>query len=358
MPSNESSIVELRSLNQEEFLPPISRWSSWGSVLLLATFGAVVALAGFIEYSPTIKASALAQPGGKIQLIQAETEGIIQQIAVLENQSVEAGSAIAFVDPAPLEGQRASISAQQIEVKQELERLNQYLNTINQQILSSLQSKLSGAAWKKLQPLSIDRAIVELTKSVPEVAQPLAQEQRTLLKQQWDLQKRQTQIQRQLDQVNAQMESAVIRAPIDGIITKLEIPSPGETIQPDQVAAHIVPGEAPLIFKALVKAEDISQVNVDAEVHMRISAYPFTDYGVLKGKVSQVSFSRANPDSQPNSSAQAYYEVIIAPDQPYLTKQNQQYMIYSGMEGRADIVVAPEPVLSMILRKARLTTGL
>lgn len=358
MQNNESSIVELRSLNQEDFLPPISRWSSWGSLLLLATFGGVVALAGVIEYSPAIRASALAQPGGKIQLIQADTEGIVQQVAVLENQPVEAGTAIAFIDPAPLEGQKARIETQQKEIKQELEQINQYLKTVNQQILSSLQAKLSSAAWKKLQPLAVDRAIVELTKSTPAVAQPLAQEQRTLLKQQWELQKRQTQIQQQLDQVNSQMDSAVIRAPIDGIITKLEVPSPGENIKPEQVAAHIVPGEAPLIFKAWVKAEDISQVNVDQEVHLRISAYPFTDYGVLKGKISQVSFSRANPDSEPTISGQAYYEVIIQPDEPFLTKQGKQYMIYSGMEGRADILVAPEPVLSLILRKARLTTGL
>lgn len=358
MQNHQSSIVELRSLNQEDFLPPISRWSSWGSFLLLATFGGVVALASVIEYSPTIRASALAQPGGKIQLIQAQTEGIVQQVAVLENQPVEAGTAIAYVDPAPLESQKASIEAQQQEVKLELEQVNQYLKTVNQQILSSLQAKLSAAAWKKLQPLAVDRAIVELTKSTPTVAQPLAQERRTLLKQQWELQKRQTQVQQQLDQVKSQMESAVIRAPIDGIITKLEVPSPGENIKPEQIAAHIVPGEAPLIFKAWVKAEDISQVNVDQAVHLRISAYPFTDYGVLKGKISQVSFSRANPDSQQTVSGQAYYEVIIEPDEPYLTKQGKQYMIYSGMEGRADILVAPEPVLTLILRKARLTTGL
>jgi HlyD family secretion protein len=356
MPSNESSIVELQSLNREDFLPPISRWSTWGSWLLLGTFASVIALAGFIEYSPKIRASALAQPGGRIQLVQADTEGIVQQVAVLENQTVEAGTAIAYVDPAPLESQKASIEAQQKEVQQELEQINQYLKTVNQQILSSLQGKLSSAAWKKLQPLSLDRAIVELTKSSPTVAQPLAQERRTLLKQQWELEKRTTQVQQQLEQVKAQMEGAVIRAPIDGIITKLEIPNPGETIKPEQVAAHIVPGEAPLMFKAWVKAEDISQVNVEQEVHIRISAYPFTDYGVLKGKVSQVSFGRATPDGNQTPSDQAYYEVIIEPDEPYLVKQKKQYMIYSGMEGRADILVASEPVLTLILRKARLIT--
>ncbi len=356
MPSNQSSIVELRSLNQEDFLPPISRWSSWGSWLLLSTFAGVVALAGFIEYSPKIRAVALAQPGGRIQLVQADTEGIVQQVAVLENQPVEAGTAIAYVDPAPLETQKTSIEAQQKEVQQELDRVNEYMLTVNQQILSSLQAKLSKTAWKKLHPLSVDRAIIELTKSSPTVAQPLAQERRTLLKQEWELQKQQNQVQQQLEQIKAQMDSAVIRAPIDGIITQLEVPSPGETIKPEQIAAHIVPGEAPLIFKAWVKAEDISQVNVDAEVHIRISAYPFTDYGVLKGKVSQVSFGRATPNAEQNQSDGAYYEVIIEPNEPYLTKQGKQYMIYSGMEGRADILLAPEPVLSLILRKARLMT--
>ena len=358
MQSNESPIVELQPLNQDDFLPPISRWSSWGSLLLLGTFGGALCLAGLVQYSPTVKASAIAQPGGRVQLIQAETVGIVEQVAVLENQPVEAGEAIAYIDSSLLEGQKQRLETQQQQIQQELDQVKQYVKTLEQQILTSLRSKRSASAWKKLQPLSIETAIIELTKSAPAVAQPLAQERRTLLKQQWDLEKQNTQLQQQLQQIEAQMERMVIRAPIDGIITRVEIPNTGEKVEPEQVAAHIVPSDSPLIFRAWVKAEEIAQVSMDQSVLIRVSAYPFTDYGTLKGTVSQISFSRATPNQADSSGDQAYYEVIIQPDQPFLEKHGQQFMIYSGMEGRADIIGSPETVLTLILRRARLIADL
>ncbi len=358
MPSNESPIVELQPLNRDDFLPPVSRWSSWGSWLLLGTFAGAMGLASFIQYTPTVKAPAVAQPGGRVQFIPTETEGVVEQVAVLENQPVEQGEAIAYIDSSLLESQKQGLEAQQKEVQQELNQVSQYVKTLDQQILTSLKSKRSASAWKKLQPLSMEQAVIELTKSAPTVAQPLAQERRTLLKQQWDLEKQKTQVQQQLQQIDAQMERMVIRAPIDGIITKVVVPNPGQKVEPDQVAAHIVPSDSPLIFKALVKAEDISQVRVDQPVLIRVSAYPFPDYGTLNGKVSQISFSRATLAEAEGSPDQAYYEVIIQPNQPYLVKHDQQFMIYSGMEGRADIVASPETVLTLILRRARLISDL
>jgi HlyD family secretion protein len=90
---------------------------------------------------------------------------------------------------------------------------------------------------------------------------------------------------------------------------------------------------------------------------MRITAYPYPDYGVLQGKVQAIAPDVTIPRDG-NTTGFSYYEVTIQPDQAFLTRDNRQYPIQAGMEVRADIVSRQETLLQFLLRKARLWTDL
>jgi HlyD family secretion protein len=98
---------------------------------------------------------------------------------------------------------------------------------------------------------------------------------------------------------------------------------------------------------------------------MRVSAYIYTDYGTLNGKVVSVGTDAITAQSEPQEGSNAnkseptstYFEVIIQPDKTYLIKNNRQYEISSGMEVQADIISREETILTFILRKARLFVG-
>jgi HlyD family secretion protein len=132
--------------------------------------------------------------------------------------------------------------------------------------------------------------------------------------------------------------------------------------------ADIAPSNSPLVVKARVAAQDISKVHlcreekvldcVAGKVQMRVSAYPYPDYGTLKGAVKAISPDAITPQSSDIGADAPYYEITIQPERPSLVRNDRSYPIQSGMEVTADIISREETVLTFILRKARLLTDL
>jgi multidrug efflux pump subunit AcrA (membrane-fusion protein) len=91
---------------------------------------------------------------------------------------------------------------------------------------------------------------------------------------------------------------------------------------------------------------------------LRVSAYPYPDYGTLAGAVRAITADAITPQSNAITSHTPYYEVTIQPEKLSLQKDNQSYFIEPGMEVTADIITKEETLLTFILRKARLITDL
>ena len=198
----------------------------------------------------------------------------------------------------------------------------------------------------------------------------LNREREELIRRQVEIQNQITSERKELKQLETELQKTIIRTPQAGTILKLELRNLGQVVRPGQAIAQIAPSNDNLVVKARVAAQDISKVKVckakkvsdcqEGKVRLRVSAYPYPDYGVLVGAVQSISADvRKSISSIPNSSkVTPYYEVTIKPEKPYLVKNQRQYPIQSGMEVTADIISREETVLSFILRKARLMTDL
>lgn len=149
---------------------------------------------------------------------------------------------------------------------------------------------------------------------------------------------------------------------------KLELRNPGQVVNVGQSIAQIAPSQAALTIKARVAAQDISSIQIcqrsavadckTGRVQLRISAYPYPDYGILRGAVRAISADTIVPQTQSPNAALPYYEVTIQPEKPYLVKGDRSYPLKPAMEVNADIVAQEETVLKFLLRKARLLTSL
>ncbi|MBW4511300.1 MAG: HlyD family secretion protein [Scytonematopsis contorta HA4267-MV1] len=186
--------------------------------------------------------------------------------------------------------------------------------------------------------------------------------------------------QQELRQIMIDIQKSIIRAPEAGIILRLELRNPSQVVRPGQAIAQIAPEGAPLLVKARIAAEDISKVKVckldkiaecsEGRVQMRISAYPYPDYGILEGAVravtadaialgqSQSQLSRGIVTRNNGNNSVTFYEVTIQPEKLQLDKNGVQYPIKAGMEVSADIIAKHETLLAFILRKARLLTDM
>ncbi|BAZ01252.1 secretion protein HlyD [Tolypothrix tenuis PCC 7101] len=196
----------------------------------------------------------------------------------------------------------------------------------------------------------------------------LKKEQAELIRRQVEIQNQINSDQKELTQVSTELQKTVIRTSEAGTILKLEIRNTGQVVRAGDAIAQISPNQAPLVVKARVAAADISKVRLckttqvtqctQGKVIMRVSAYPYPDYGTLNGAVRGITADAITPQTNSNVAAVPYYEVTIEPDKLELIKGNQSYTIQPGMEVTADIIAQEETVLTFMLRKARLLTDL
>jgi multidrug efflux pump subunit AcrA (membrane-fusion protein) len=153
------------------------------------------------------------------------------------------------------------------------------------------------------------------------------------------------------------LKKAIIRAPADGTILELNIRNPGQSVGPNNSIARIAPKNAELVIKSRVTAQDIGRVEVGQKVNLRVSAFPYPDYGTINGRVKEIAADVTTIAGGNNSeAAAAFFEVTIIPDQLYL--RDQRNVLDSGMEVTADIIAQEETVLRFMLRKARLLTDI
>lgn len=192
----------------------------------------------------------------------------------------------------------------------------------------------------------------------------LEREHQELMRRKVEIQNQINSDEKTLKQVLVDMEKSIIRASESGTILKLELRNIGQIVHTGDVIAQIVPKSSALVVKARVAPQDIGKVQVCQElkvtkcqkgrVQMRISAYPYPDYGTLAGAVRFISADVISP----SNSSMPYYEITIQPDRLYLKRGEHHYPIQPGMDITADIISKEETFLNFFLRKARLITDL
>jgi HlyD family secretion protein len=107
---NDLNPAFLRPVQSDEFLPPVSIWTTIGGLFLVGGVGAAVALATFVKYNVTVKAAATVRPTGEIRIVQAAIAGSIKSILVKENFSVKQGMAIATIDDSQLQTKKNQLA--------------------------------------------------------------------------------------------------------------------------------------------------------------------------------------------------------------------------------------------------------
>ena len=182
----------------------------------------------------------------------------------------------------------------------------------------------------------------------------LNREREALIQQRLEIEKQLGQDTEELARATKELARTIITATTTGTIFQLELRNRGQTVQPGQEIAQIVPQDSSLIVKAAVPTQDISKLEVGQEVQLRVSACPYPDYGTLGGRVSLI----AKDTKKSKAQTDAYYEVSIVPNSSSFGRNQQQCSLQLGMESRADIISREETLLQFILRKARLTTNI
>ncbi|MEA5579363.1 HlyD family efflux transporter periplasmic adaptor subunit [Anabaena sp. UHCC 0451] len=132
--SHNSSSEHLHLVEVNEFLPQIHKWTSIGTGVMLIIFVVGVSLTTVLTYKVTVKVPATIRPVGELRLVESAISGQVQKIAVKNNQIVNQGDAIAYVDDSLLRTQKNQLESSIQQGQLQLTQIDAQLGEINTQI--------------------------------------------------------------------------------------------------------------------------------------------------------------------------------------------------------------------------------
>ncbi|MCL6698537.1 HlyD family type I secretion periplasmic adaptor subunit [Sphingomonas sp. NSE70-1] len=137
-----------------------------------------------------------------------------------------------------------------------------------------------------------------------------------------------------------------LRSPVNGIVNDVQITTIGGFVQPGEKVMEVVPMGDKLLVETRVKPSDIAFIKVGDKALVKVTAYDFSTYGGLDGKVVQVSADSIYDEVE----RQAYFIVIVETEKAYLDKIGRRLPITPGMMTDTQIITGRKSVLSYLLK--------
>lgn len=153
-----------------------------------------------------------------------------------------------------------------------------------------------------------------------------------------------------------------LKAPQSGIVKDLATHTPGTVVSPGTVLMTLVPNNEALQAEVWLKNEDAGFVHAGQAVKVKLMAYPFQKYGMVDGKVLQVSADatdKTNQNTNQNnqsdmqnasgSTTQLAYRTVVQLDKQQLEIEQEKLHLTPGMQVAAEIKLADQTVMQYLL---------
>lgn len=137
-----------------------------------------------------------------------------------------------------------------------------------------------------------------------------------------------------------------IRSPVDGVVNDVQVTTIGGYVQPGQKIMEVVPLGEKLLVETRVRPSDIAFIKVGDRALVKVTAYDFSTYGGLDGRVVQVSADSIYDENE----KQAYFTVIVETDKSYLTARGIRLPITPGMMTDTQIITGRKSILTYLLK--------
>ena len=139
-----------------------------------------------------------------------------------------------------------------------------------------------------------------------------------------------------------------IVSPVDGIIKQLNFNTIGGVVQSGVDLIEIVPLSDALVVEAKIDPRDIAFINPSQKAIIKITAYDFSIYGGLEGKI--IDISADSIIDKESKEGRSYYRVLVKTNKNYLEKDGRKLPIIPGMVASVDIVTGKKTILDFILK--------
>lgn len=356
----------------------------WACALMLACF---IAWAAWFQVVEVSTGTGKVVPSSREQLIQSMEGGIIKELNVSEGTLVERGQVLAQLDAVKSESNvgeseakyraaLASVNRLQAEVSEKPLTFDASLDKYPE--LRRAETELFNARRKGLaetltgieSSLKLVRSELDITENLAKIGASSRVEVLRLNRQRSELELKATEARSEymvharedLAKANAeaQMLSAVIRgrsdslsrltlrSPVRGIVKDIKVTTIGGVVPPNGQLMQIVPLDEQLLIETRISPRDIAFIHPEQQAKVKITAYDYSIYGSLDGKVVTISPDTIQDEVKPEI---FYYRVFIRTDSDVLrNKAGKTFAIVPGMIATVDIRTGEKTVLDYLIK--------
>ncbi len=137
-----------------------------------------------------------------------------------------------------------------------------------------------------------------------------------------------------------------VRSPVAGEVKEIKIRTIGGVVKPGQDIVEIVPIDDTLLVEANIRPSDIGFLRPGQDATVKITAYDFSIYGGLKGKLERISADTILNEK----TGESFYQIIVRTEQNYLQRGDHRLPIIPGMIASVDILTGQKTVLDYIMK--------
>ncbi|WP_324829187.1 HlyD family type I secretion periplasmic adaptor subunit [Qipengyuania zhejiangensis] len=144
----------------------------------------------------------------------------------------------------------------------------------------------------------------------------------------------------------ARQQRNALLAPADGVVNDVQITTVGGFVNAGEKIMQIVPVGDKLLVEARIAPSDRAFIKVGDPANVKVTAYDFSIYGGLRGRVQQVSADSIYDEAE----RQAYYTVVVETDRSYIVKNGNRLPIVPGMICDVEIITGRHSILSYLFK--------
>jgi multidrug resistance efflux pump len=131
-----------------------------------------------------------------------------------------------------------------------------------------------------------------------------------------------------------------------GAISELYFKNAGEYISESELLCTIVPADSPLYMDIKVYNRDIGFIEKNMDIKYKFDAFPYMDYGILRGKVTAIP-----PSAVEDEMLGWVYHVQGDLDKDRFSIRDKDYPVKVGMTAAAELVITRKSIFAYLFRK-------
>ena len=356
----------------------------WGCALMLGCFFVWAYWFQVVEVST---GTGKVIPSSHEQVIQSMEGGIVKQLNVTEGALVERGEVLAQLDPVKNESNVGESEAKYRAALASVNRLQAEVNDTPLKFAPSLQAYpelisaetalyttrrrgLEATLAGIQESLKLVRSELDITQNLAKIGASSRVEVLRLNRQRSELELKATEARsdymvrarEDLAKANAEadmlvavirgrndsLERMTLRSPVRGVVKDIEVTTVGGVIPPNGKLMEIVPLDEQLLIETRIAPRDIAFIHPDQDAKVKITAYDYSIYGSLDGKVVTISPDTIQDQAKPEI---FYYRVFIRTNADVLrNKAGKTFAIVPGMIATVDIRTGEKTVLDYLIK--------